>query len=41
MAGDVTSFPENVVLLKEQLAEHYKEKEFLNCKIWEKFLLLV
>lgn len=32
MAKDVTSFPQNVILLKEQLADHYKEKEFLTCK---------
>ncbi|MDQ3392809.1 MAG: hypothetical protein M3512_01650 [Bacteroidota bacterium] len=32
MARDVTSFPQNVDLLKAQLAEHYKAKEFLTCK---------
>lgn len=32
MARDITSFPQNILLLKEQLADHYKEKEFLTCK---------
>ncbi|CAN5163501.1 hypothetical protein BH23BAC1_BH23BAC1_42550 [soil metagenome] len=32
MVKDTISFPENVLSLKEQLYEHYKDKEFLICK---------
>lgn len=32
MVKDTISFPENVSLLKEQLSDHYRDKEFLTCK---------
>jgi hypothetical protein len=40
MVKDTTSFPENINILKEQLSEHYKDKEFLTCKNMGEILVI-
>lgn len=40
MVKDTTSFPENILRLKEQLYEHYKDKEFLTCNNMSELLVI-
>jgi hypothetical protein len=40
MVKDTTSFPENIMNLKDQLYKHYRDKEFLTCKNMSELLVI-